>query len=423
MCDTLGVGPEFTGSGISIFGKNSDREPDEAQIILSVPSKSYPQKEELQCTCITIDQADSTHALVISKPFWLWGGEMGVNEKGVAIGNEALFTRVRQEKSPGLIGMDLLRLALERGADAGQAAQVIIDLLKKYGQAGPCGFRDKKFSYMNSFIIMDRRSIMILETAGRDYVLKHVSGQAAISNGITIAKDWDASSLPPGTDFSKLSDPLTTYFAGSAFRKGRNEESLLRNKGRIAAADVFAMLRGHEADAPGKGFNRDVCMHASGPLIRKSQTTGSMVVELHPDEKFRIFVTGGSAPCLTAFKPLMPAAPFKDIHIGAGRYSHHSYWWRHESYHVSALARYESVRPLARELIGEMEGKWDKNLPAYAWDSTDASLIELSHNAFRDAEKEERAIIEMMRNMQKSFLRTSSLFWKRVAKRSGVPLV
>ena len=43
MCDTFGIGPELTGSGISIFGKNSDREADEAQLVLSVPSKKYPE--------------------------------------------------------------------------------------------------------------------------------------------------------------------------------------------------------------------------------------------------------------------------------------------------------------------------------------------------------------------------------------------
>ena len=171
MCDTCGIGPELTGSGISIFGKNSDREADETQLVLSVPSKNYPSKEDLQCTYIAIPQAGSTFAMILSKPFWMWGAEMGVNEKGVVIGNEALFTKVKPEKTPGLIGMDLLRLVLERSADAGEAAQMIIELLKKYGQAGPCGYRDKKFSYMNSFIIMDRQGIIKLETAGRDYAL------------------------------------------------------------------------------------------------------------------------------------------------------------------------------------------------------------------------------------------------------------
>ncbi len=363
MCDTLGIGTELTGSGISIFGKNSDRESDETQLVLSVPSKSYPEKEDLQCTYITIPQAGSTYAMVISKPFWIWGAEMGVNEKGVAIGNEALFTKVKQEKNHGLIGMDLLRLALERGADAEEAAQVIIELLKRYGQAGPCGYRDKKFEYMNSFIIMDRHAIIKLETAGRDYALKRFTGHAVISNGITIAKDWDSSSLAAGTDFSALSNPLITFFSGSAFRRDRNQASILKVKGHISITDVFAMFRDHYASSPEKGFNRDVCMHASDPLIRKSQTTGSMVVELHPDDKFRIFVTGGSAPCLTAFKPFMPAAPFIDIRDGAGYYSDHSYWWRHEVYHISAVLRYEAVRPLAQGYILDKEAQWTARLP------------------------------------------------------------
>jgi secernin len=421
MCDTCGIGPELTGSGISIFGKNSDREADETQLVVSVPSKTYPSKEDLQCTYIAIPQARRTFATVLSKPFWMWGAEMGVNEKGVAIGNEALFTNVKPEKTPGLIGMDLLRLALERSTVAEEAAQMIIELLKKYGQAGPCGYRDKKFSYMNSFIIMDRKGIIKLETAGRDHALLRLRDHAVISNGITIAKDWHSSSLAAGTDFSKFSDPLITYFSGSAFRKERNQASILNSKGAIGATDVFALLRDHFDQSPARGFNRDVCMHASDPLIRKSQTTGSLVVELHPDDKFRIFVTGGSAPCLTAFKPFIPAAPFTDLSVGAGYYSDQSFWWRHEAFHANAILRYKNVFPMVQKYILDGETQWTTKLPAYVWDSANPLLTEISHGAFSESESQEKAMLERMKKIKKTASFLLSRFWKAMVRRSGVP--
>ena len=63
---------------------------------------------------------------------------MGANEHGVAIGNEAVFTKVPYDKGPALLGMDLLRLALERAATARQALDVITGLLVEHGQGGNC---------------------------------------------------------------------------------------------------------------------------------------------------------------------------------------------------------------------------------------------------------------------------------------------
>lgn len=65
----------------------------------------------LQCTYIEIPQAAHTHAVMLSKPAWLWGAEMGANEHSVAIGNEAVWTKEAgpQDAEEALLGMDLVR--------------------------------------------------------------------------------------------------------------------------------------------------------------------------------------------------------------------------------------------------------------------------------------------------------------------------
>ncbi|MCU0575982.1 MAG: carcinine hydrolase/isopenicillin-N N-acyltransferase family protein [Desulfobacterota bacterium] len=422
MCDTFAVGQAYTADGTSVFAKNSDREPDEAHIVLSLPGEEYPAGEQLQCTYVAIPQARFTHAAVICKPFWIWGAEMGVNRKGVVIGNEALFTKVKPEKKPGLIGMDLLRLALERAGSADEAAEVIIDLLRQYGQAGPCGYRDKKFTYMNSFIIMDRELMIVLETLGRDYALRRRKDYAAISNAITLTTDWEQSSLPQGMDMGSQSDVLITYFAGSSWRRNANEKGILDARGRFTVRDAFSLLRSHAGDRPFLGFNRDVCMHAGDPLIRKSQTTGSMVVELHPRDRFRIFVTAGSAPCLTPFKPFLPAAPWEEASRGGATYTDESTWWKHEAMHVNALFQPHSYQVSVTQRVVSMEEKWSRDYTSHVWDSHESSLVRLSRLAFTQAQEADKAFLDEMENMHAKRFSMEGFYWKHIAHRTGIPV-
>ncbi len=122
--------------------------------------------------------------MIGSAPYWLWGFEMGVNEWGVTIGNEAVHTREATHLE-ALIGMDLVRLGLERATTADEAVHVIGDLIERYGQGGSCEANSYR-TYQNSFIIADATGAWVLETAGHRWVATRVRERAAISNLLTI---------------------------------------------------------------------------------------------------------------------------------------------------------------------------------------------------------------------------------------------
>jgi dipeptidase len=114
MCDTLCLQrPHET-----LFAKNSDREPGEAQSLEVHPARTH-SAATVRCTTLELPQSSHTHAVIISRPAWMWGCEMGANDAGVVGGNEAVFTRLPVAHD-GLTGMDLLRLALERDRARGR---------------------------------------------------------------------------------------------------------------------------------------------------------------------------------------------------------------------------------------------------------------------------------------------------------------
>ncbi len=95
MCDTFGALPSVTVDGSVVFGKNSDREPNEAQALEYHAARVYSPPTTLQCTYRAIPQVKATLGILISRLFWMWGAEMGANEKGVVIGNEDFAAHLR----------------------------------------------------------------------------------------------------------------------------------------------------------------------------------------------------------------------------------------------------------------------------------------------------------------------------------------
>ena len=361
MCDTLvQVRP-----GRVLFAKNSDRDPNEAQFLEWHPRRTHAPGSSLRCTWIEIEQARVTHAVLLSRPFWMWGAEIAANEHGVVIGNEAVFTR-QPYAATGLTGMDLLRLGVERGDTAERAVQVITELLETHGQGGGCGHENRQFTYHNSFIVADPRGAYVLETAGRRWQAQRIEGSWSISNGLT---------LP---EMAGESDRLRSTVSACRTRRAMTLEAAASANG---AGDMMTALRAHEHGmAPTyrvlNGGMSSPCMHAGG-LVASSQTTASWVAELGP-QGVRHWVTGTSAPCASLFKPVRVAEPLNLGPPPTDRADDLSLWWRHERLHRRVMRDPERLLPLFAGRRDAVEAHWlaEPPEPAQAFAAGDRLLAE-----------------------------------------------
>jgi secernin len=443
MCDTVVATAQATADGVTIFGKNSDREPNEAHHLLYIPAATHPSGSRVKCTYIEIPQVEHTYAVLLAKPFWIWGAEMGSNEHGVVIGNEAVFAKVPYEKGKALIGMDLLRLALERAATAREAVTMITDLLAEYGQGGNCGFRRKLF-YHNSFIIADPHDAWVLETAGRHWAAKQVRGVYNISNSLTIGSEWDLASPdlvthaiqkgwcrgPDDFHFARCySDFLYTTFSYSRSRCRRTTDLLTAQQGKITVATVMAVLRdhgdkGHKAWRPDKGLTgATVCMHVGFGPIRISQTTGSMVSHLHPDRPTH-FITATAAPCTSVFKPVWLEAQLPDTGPApTGTYDAATLYWQHEALHRATLRDYATFIQLYRAERDALE----QEFVAGALDCTHGTAAErtaFSARCFAEAGAAQARWLERLSSVeaQKRPNWLYSMAWNRFNRQAKMPV-
>jgi secernin len=348
MCDTIAI----VESDRVLFAKNSDRDPNEAQFLDWQPRRDHAANAQLQCTWIAIPQVSRTHAMLLSRPFWMWGAEMGSNEHGVTIGNEAVFTRERYGKT-GLTGMDLVRLALERSESAEQACEIIVSLLEIHGQGGGCGHENRRFTYHNSFMIADPREARVLETAGRHWAVDRVTGVRSISNGLTI----------PGFA-ERYTDSIMTRGSGCRFRQARTEKLAAE---RHSIANLFRTLRDHgpHGDHPYysamNGGLSAPCVHAGG-LLASSQTTASWVAELRPGSH-QHWVTATASPCTGLFKPVQVEQPLSLGPNPTDRDDGQSLWWRHERFSRCVLANPAALMPIFQQQRDELEARWLDETP------------------------------------------------------------
>lgn len=300
MCDTFVALPDATLNGDVIFGKNSDRPQGEIQDVVVIPALNHRPSKQIKCTYIAIDQVEKTFAVILSKPRWMWGAEMGANECGVAIGNEAVWTS-QPYKTTGLLGMDLVRLALERGETALSALRVITSLLEQYGQGGNCA-EHFAMSYHNSFILADKNEAWVLETAGSYWVAEQIQrGTRSISNNLSIRsighlrhpevvqyavnKGWCTGE--DNFDFAEIFSEggISASFSPNS-REGRVRQLCQLNEGQFSHETAQAILREHKGN---------ICMHG------EFETAGSQISSLSQNQCEHWFIEK-PFPCQQEYK-------------------------------------------------------------------------------------------------------------------------
>lgn len=317
MCDSMIANRNMTRCGYPIFGKASDRAVNEPQPFIFVPAADHAPGIKVKTTRVEVDQVPHTYAMILSKPSWIWGAEIGINEKGVIIGNESVFSREMRTDTVALLGMDILRLCLERADTAEKAVHVLGEVLERYGQGGNCSF-DGTFYYDNAFLIADAKEAWHVETAGGFWAAKRIlEGSYSISNYLSINypdlmhKDTVKNAIEKGYPVDDPFDWAKAYVDWSSIvntsgmlRRVCSLQQMNRPGNQFEVADVITALRSHNSNDEWINGGSCVCMHAfphfEGDL--DCQTTNSMGAVLKPGD-FMIFGPGMSTTCVAPFQP------------------------------------------------------------------------------------------------------------------------
>jgi secernin len=397
-CDTWVALPDATLAGATILAKNSDRTVFDCQPLLLHPRQTWPEGSSIDLGRTSVPQVRETFATLGSSPYWCWGYEEGLNEFGVAIGNEGLFTRGRADdltassrgEAPplGPTGMDLMRLALERARTAREAVETIGALLEEHGQFGsgmPMAAAELG-AYDNSFIVADPHEAWVLETCGRDWVARRQrTGTTSISNVPSIGTEWDLSSegLIEGAiargwwsadraeafSFSAASCDTSPLLAAQAerarTRAGCSSALLLERSGSV---DPRWMMRIARDRSTTPSLDLDVTASSCIAVLAKGPDALPVFWWCAgvPSNACYVpfFVQSGQLPKLLSTAGTVGREITPPSRVAQDGFSPDSYWWRFRELSDLVRVDYGVRNPLVRDAFDPLEREFEQGLAA-----------------------------------------------------------
>ena len=394
-CDTVVALSNATTDNQVIFGKNSDRPATECQPLVLRDRKSHSLGSMTNCQFIQIPEVRTAYRHIGSTPYWCWGDEHGFNEHQVVIGNEGLKSKYEFD-SPKLIGMELVRLGLERASTAAEAVEVMTTLITKYGQ-GEFSNKANVHTYDNGYIIADPHEAYILETAGHEWATKRIDSVAGISNVYSIEDDWDCLS-PTALEQAiannwwrgkaeqlnfavAYSHQVDRSVGSGAVRRRRSHALLNQHLGNIDIPITMAVLSDHGGDDADK-TSFDTTIKQGGICVHHDQdgtggnTAASLVAHLCADNsRLPVYWCSFYSPCLGVFLPMFIEGELPSVlAIGSEHPSDESPWWLFRR--LSLKSRSDTIGPIST--IQERWKRFQKCLfeSAYKMAKTGRELID-----------------------------------------------
>jgi secernin len=356
--------------GRTFFGHNSHRPPGEGQQLVHLPGRVFPPGESVQVQQSRLAQARQTFTVLGSQPAGCWGLQHGLNEHRVAVGCSSWSSRLACSR-PELSGLDLTRLALERGRSAGQAVDVLTDLISRHGQGRPEVGSEEVDSV---FLVADPHAAFAVEAASRAWVVQEIHETRAAGDVAIIRQDW--SRIAPGLAADVIergwhqADGSKLDFAGSLSVSPVGQESALRRwgratflleqeSGRIDLGFLRRLLGDHyegthfQAD-PVRGSSETVplCRHAGGR--GQLTTAASLAAELsaEPDALALAWCTFGP-PCVAVYFPI-----FVEAELPAALAAREPRRWQQRLY--DRLGRDPSRWQTARQRLAQLQSRFDQ---------------------------------------------------------------
>lgn len=392
--------------------------------------KDHCEGEEVQCSFIRIPQVSHTYACIGSKPHVFFGFEHGINEHGVMIGNEQVSGREAPERRWGLIGMDILRLALERSDSAKAAVETIADLLETFGTGGDPETRIRPFN--SNFVIADKNEVWLFESHQRSWAAKKIERTGYLSNCYSIQEDYtwiSKGAIQEAKEKGWISEEADEHFFNPAkawtiddclfgesegFARYARLDKLMNNREPFTPKMMMNNLRDHyEGEALGQTIFSPaaakipcICSHPGG--VSGCVTAASCVAVIRKDapEELRFTYWSSMAPpCCSVFRPFYNVTWLpEDLQQAHALYGEKDQWWTFIELERYIALNYEAFAPKAKEVFGKMEDRFleEAEHVEKSWNGDPGELKAFSARAAGESYEAARGLIAEIKEKLKT---------------------